>query len=216
MKENERKIKGSIGTSSKPLDLARTAAALAACMLWVFGARVQAQGRDEFCGSGWPRGFEAQPDRARSGRYVNSTYGYSVDVPAKLSAYISAVGPDRGFVVALSQAPRAYLRVDAGYDAFYDIDAAGVHRRDLNTVRLHDAVLGDQAAEAALASVAGGRYVMNVQCHGESGVGIHDAVIVVRNREIYRLDLQSAPDRYDEDRRQLEAMIRSWRWETIR
>jgi hypothetical protein len=45
---------------------------------------------------------------------------------------------------------------------------------------------------------------------------VHEAVIVVRRREIYRLDLQSTPDRLAQDQRQLDAMIRSWRWEAIR
>ena len=56
------------------------------------------------------------------------------------------MGPERGFVIVLSQLPRAYLRVDASYDAFYDINPAGVHQRDLNAIRLHDAVLTDEAA----------------------------------------------------------------------
>jgi hypothetical protein len=216
MQQNDRKIKGSIGPSSKQLDLARAFAALIVCLLPLLGGTAAAQSRDDYCGGGWPQGFEARPERVRSGRYVNPTYGYSVDVPAKLSAYISAVGPERGFVIGLSDSPRAFLRVDAGYDAFYDIDAMGVHRRDLSTVRLHDAVLADQAAGAALAQVAGARYLMHVQCHADGALGIHDEVIVVRNREIYRLDLQTTASRYEQDRLQLEAMMRSWRWETVR
>jgi hypothetical protein len=39
---------------------------------------------------------------------------------------------------------------------------------------------------------------------------------VLRNREIYRLDLQSTPERYGQDVRYLDAMLKSWRWEALR
>lgn len=176
-----------------------------------------AQGRSDFCGPGLPRGFEPAPERMRSGRYVNAAYGYSVAIPARLAGIVGATGPERGFLIALSDTPpRAYLRVDAGYDAFYDITAAGVHRRDLNTIRLHDAVVADEAAEVSLAREAGGRFLMRLQCRDGVDSILHETVIVVRSREIYRLDLQSTPERIAQDRRLLDAMIRSWRWEAIR
>lgn len=179
-------------------------------------AGASAQSRTDFCGPGLPRGFEPAPQRMRSGRYVNAAYGYSVDIPARLAGIVGAPGPERGFLIALSDTPRAYLRVDAGYDAFYDITAAGVHRRDLNTIRLHDAVVADEAAEVSLAREAGGRFLMRLQCGGGGDLVVHEAVLVVRSREIYRLDLQSTPERLAQDRRLLDAMIRSWRWEAIR
>jgi hypothetical protein len=73
-------------------------------------------------------------------------------------------------------------------------------------------LLNDRAEDTALAKVAGNRYVMLVQCHGEAAPLVHDELIVMRNREIYRLDLQSSPERYDADRRVLDAIARSWRW----
>jgi hypothetical protein len=112
----------------------------------------------------------------------------------------------------LSQSPRATLTASALYDIFYDITAPGVHRRDINAIRLHDALLNDRAEDSALASVAGARYVMLVQCHGEAEPLVHDELIVLRNREIYRLDLQSSPERYQADRQVLDAIARSWRW----
>jgi hypothetical protein len=36
----------------------------------------------------------------------------------------------------------------------------------------------------------------------------------MRNREIYRLNLQSVPERYAADAKVLNAMLRSWRWRT--
>ena len=177
---------------------------------------VHAQGRDSFCGRGLPPGFEAAAQRARSGRYVNPAYGYSVEIPAGLTAVVSLASPQRGFVVPLSDSPLAYLRVDAAYDAYYDITPAGVHQRDLNTIRLHDAVLGDEAAAESLSRERGGRFSVRLQCRGDVDIVVHEAVIVVRRREIYRLDLQSTPERLAKDRRQLDAMVRSWRWEPIR
>jgi hypothetical protein len=186
---------------------------IAVCALGVSGA---AAARGEFCGTLPAAGFDQPPHQAHIGRYLNAVYGYSVAVPTPLSAYTPSGGPERGFGIVLSWAPRAYLGVDAGYDAYYDITAAGVHRRDINAVRLHDLLLSDRASSYTLAHVAGERYVMRVQCAGNPQTYIHDDVIVVRNREVYRLNLQSVPERYTTDVKVLDAMLRSWRWEAIK
>jgi hypothetical protein len=216
MKRKNRKINAAVRQSSKRLDLCRIAAICALAPSLLGSAGAIAQSREDFCGRAVPQGFEPAPERSRSGRYVNAAYGYSVDIPAGLAGVVSAMGPERGLVIALSEMPRAYLRIDAGYDAFYDITPVGVHHRDLNTIRLHDAVVADEAAEVSLSHEAGGRFLMRLQCRGGGDIVVHEAVIVVRSREIYRLDLQSTPDRLAQDRRQLDAMIRSWRWEAIR
>ena len=137
-------------------------------------------------------------------------------IPQQLTAYTPAGGPARGFGIVLSWMPRAYLRVDAAYDVYYDITADGIHRRDLNAIRLHDDLLADQPASLNLDRTSGGRYLTRVQCAGDAHVYIHDDVIVVRNREIYRLDLQSLPERYASDVKVLDAMLRSWRWLAVR
>jgi len=217
MKRNNRKNNAAARKSSKRPDLRRAAGLCAVLTLSLLGsAAAAAQSREDFCGRGVPLGFDPAPQRMRSGRYVNAAYGYSVEVPIGMSGVISANGPERGLLLALSPMPRAYLRVDAGYDAFYDITPAGVHQRDLNTIRLHDAVIADEAAEVSLSHQAGGRFVTRLRCRDGADVVVHEAVIVLRSREIYRLDLQSTPDRLAQDRRWLEAMMRSWRWEAIR
>jgi hypothetical protein len=194
------------------MPMSKTAAWLCvvACSI---GASGTARARGEFCGTQPPAGFDQPPNQVRSGRYLNQLYGYSVDIPAPLSAYAKSEGPERGFGIVLSWLPRAYLSVDAAYDVFYDITADGVHRRDLNAIRLHDLVLDDQAASYSVAHADGGRYVTRVQCAGDAQVYIHDDVIVLRNREIYRLNLQSVPERYAGDVKVLDAMLRSWRWQ---
>ncbi len=56
-------------------------------------------------------------------------------------------------------------------------------------------------------------FLMRLQCRGASDMVVHEAVIVIRSREIYRLDLQSTPDRLSQDRRQLEVIDPlGWRW----
>jgi hypothetical protein len=182
---------------------------IAACAL---GVASLAQARGEFCGTVPAAGFDEPPNRVHSGHYDNPVYGYSVVIPASLHAYSPAAEPERGVGIVLSWSPRSYLRVDAAYDAYYDITSEGVHRRDINAVRLHDQLLSDQAAGYTLAHVAGGRYVMRVQCAGDPQVYVHDDVIVVRKREIYRLNLQSVPERYASDVKVLNAMLRSWTW----
>jgi hypothetical protein len=182
----------------------------AACALAAAGA---AHARGEFCGTAPPPEFEQAPNRVHTGPYVNPVYGYSVAIPAPLSAYTPGVGPERGFGIVLSWSPRAYLSVDAAYDAYYDISADGVHRRDINAIRLHDLVVSDQGSSYLLAHAAGGRYLTRVQCAGDPQIYIHDDVIVMRNREIYRLNLQSVPERYAIDVKVLNAMLRTWRWQ---
>ena len=183
--------------------------------LGALGAAGAAHARDEFCGTAPPAGFDQPPNRAHTGRYLNPVYGYSVAIPPALSAYSQSGGPERGFGIVLSWTPRAYLSVDAAYDVYYDITAAGVHRRDINAIRLHDLLVSDQASSYSLDHAAGGRYVTRVQCAGDARVYVHDDVIVMRNREIYRLDLQSVPERYAADVKALNAMLRSWRWQAI-
>lgn len=189
-------------------------ACLCACLLAEgLGAPYAALARAEFCGTLPPSGFDQPPAVAHTGRYSNPVYGYSVRIPAPLRAYTRTSGPERGFGIVLSWTPRGYLSIDAAYDAYYDISADGVHRRDINAMRLHDQVLGDQPSGYVLAHSAGGRYVTRVQCAPDPQIYIHDDVIVVRNREIYRLNLQSVPERYAADVRVLNAMLRSWRWQ---
>jgi hypothetical protein len=193
-----------------------TSACAYACLLaGMLVAPSAAMARGEFCGTLPPSGFDAPPAVGHVGRYSNPVYGYSVRIPAPLRAYTQATGPERGVGMVLSWAPRAYLSVDAAYDVYFDISADGVHRRDINAMRLHDQVLGDQASGYMLAHSAGGRYVTRVQCVSDRKVYIHDDVIVVRNREIYRLNLQSVPERYAADVKVLEAMLRSWRWQPV-
>ena len=107
----------------------RVRATLAAMALSVLTSVARAQSRADFCGPGVPQGFDSKSEHMRSARYVNAAYGYSVEIPSGLGALVNATGPERGFLVTLSEMPRAYLRVDAGYDAFYDITPAGVHHR---------------------------------------------------------------------------------------
>jgi hypothetical protein len=47
-------------------------------------------------------------------------------------------------------------------------------------------------------------------------VYIHDDVIVMRRREIYRVDLQTVPERYSQDVKLLEGIVRSWRWVPVK
>jgi hypothetical protein len=171
--------------------------------------------RGDYCGKIPQPGFDQPPNQQRAGRYLNAEYGYSVSIPPKLNGYVSAQGPERGFGIVLSWTPRAFLRVDAAYDAFFDITAGGVHRSDLVAIRLHDTVVDDQSSGVQLAHKEGARYLTRVRCGDDSQVFIHDRVIVMVNREIYRLDLQTVPERYGEDVKVLNAMLQSWRWEKV-
>jgi hypothetical protein len=149
---------------------------------------------------------------ARRGRYTNRLYGYAVTIPDQRLGYAPASAPARDLVIPLSAKPSALLRVDAAYDALYDISAAGVHTRDRVDVGLFDQLLSDDAQAFSLAGVAGGRYRMQVLCRADRQPLVLESIIVVRNREIYRLDLKTHPNRLREDEALLDAMAGSWSW----
>jgi hypothetical protein len=157
-------------------------------------------------------GFGRPSNLARSGLFEDVPYGYSVTLPAGITAYASADHPLQGFGIVLSWEPRVYLHVGAAYDVFYDMTAAGVHRRDVQGLRLHDKLLEDAAATDVLGGEAAERYHMQFQCPGDPQVYVHDDFIVMRNREIYRLELQTVPSRYGHDAQLLTDLQHSWRW----
>jgi hypothetical protein len=217
MKHNRQQINARKQQASNPLHAGwGLMAPLLGMLLGLCDTLAHAQTPADYCGKDPTANFDRPVSTAQLGRYTNPTYGYSLTIPKGLTALTEASGPQRGFVVILSMTPRAVLRVDAYYDAFYDITAAGVHRRDLNAIRLHDALLSDQGVRTALAHNPGGRYLMHLQCRGDPAVLIHEEIIALRNREVYRLDLHSTPDRYANDVRSLNAMLKSWRWEAVR
>lgn len=149
---------------------------------------------------------------ALTGRYANPPYGYALTIPAGLRGFAPAEGSARDIVIPLSARPRALLRVDASYDQFYDITAAGVHTRDSVDVRLFDQLLSDEAQPFALGGVDGSRYRMGVLCRGDPTAYVFEDIVVVRNREIYRLVLQTEPSRLPMDEAFLDALARGWSW----
>ena len=169
---------------------------------------------DPYCGGWPPAGFGHPPEVAHTGTVVNARYGYAVEVPAGLTAFTA---PDQlgGLGIVLSWTPRTFLRVQALYDVFFDISAGNVHLRDVGAIRLHDRLLGSASTPWSLDGTPGGRYRMQLQCPGHPQIYVRDDVIVVRNREIYRLDLQSVPSRYAADAQLFEQMLRTWRWVPI-
>jgi hypothetical protein len=215
MRNNDRKINATRDCACANSDLVR--ATLICVWIAVAGisAPVGAQSRDDYCGAGLPRVLTQPIDQARTGRYVNQTYGYSLAIPPGLQAYVAADGPERGFSILLSTEPLAFVRVDASYDVFYDITPAGVHQRDLSAIRLHDAVLEDSSLDAALAQEPARRSRMQLRCTAGNLLRAHEEIIALRRREIYRLDLQTTPERLGFDSRVLDALLRSWRWEPV-
>ncbi len=173
------------------------------------GAAIAAQ-NDPFCSPGLLAGLAEPTSTAHQGRYANAPYRYAVTIPAGLTGYTRAGMAARGFTILLANA--AALRVDATYDSFYDITAAGVHTRDAMDVRLLDRLVTQHAESYLLAGVPGGRYQMQVLCPDSRGIHVFEDVIVVRNREIYRVELQTTPQRLSQDEPLLQQLLGSWRW----
>ena len=159
-----------------------------------------------------PPDFERAPNRALMGQFDNAPYGYAVTIPRGMTAYTSPQDPVQGFGIVLSWEPRVYLQVNASYDVFFDITAAAVHRRDAQGLRLHDTLLEEQATPDTLGGEPAERDRMRFQCPGDPQVYLHDGYIVLRNREIYRLELQTVPARYAQDEALMNAIQGSWHW----
>lgn len=156
--------------------------------------------------------FEPASARPLTGQFDDAPYGYAVTIPPGITAQAAAGSPPPGFGILLSSTPRVYLRVEAAYDVFYDITAAAVHRRDVQGLRLHDRLLEERSASGSLGGEPAERDRMRFQCPGDPQIYLHDGFIVLRNREIYRLELQTVPARYAQDEALLQALQRSWRW----
>lgn len=215
MCNNDRKINGTRDCSCATSDLVRITLRWSLIAIAAISAPCGAQTRDDYCGADLPRALTQSVDQARSGRYVNQTYGYSVGIPSGMQAFVLPGGPARGFWVLLSTGPLAFVRVDASYDVFYDITPTAVHQRDLNAIRLHDVVLADSSLDAALSNEPARRSRMQLRCAVGGTLRAHEEVIALRRREIYRLDLQTTPERLAADSRVLDALVRSWRWEPV-
>ena len=160
--------------------------------------------------------FDRAPNRALIGQFNDAPYGYAVTIPSGLTAHAPPDTAVPGFGIVLSWEPRVYLQASAAYDQFFDITAAGVHRRDVQGLRLHDQLLEEQAVPDTLAGEPGVRVRMRFQCPGDPQIYLHEGFIVMRHREIYRLELQTVPARYAEDAALFDAMQRSWRWLPVR
>jgi hypothetical protein len=199
-----------MGSAGRPV-ISRTLAAGIACVLLHAGS-AGAQTREEFCARTPAAGFDRPPNPAYTGRYLNPTYGYGVRIPAPLVAHASVAGPERGFGIVLSWTPRAFLRVDASYDVFYDLTADGVHRSDLNAIRVHDALVADDAARAELDGVPGGHFRFQLLCLGDQTRYLIENILVIRRREVYRIQLQTTPERFERDHPVFEQLAHSWRW----
>src|ERR1019366_4970525 len=102
MKNKNRKINDPKPQSSNSLDVARVAVALCLSVIALTAVAVHAQTRDDYCGGRPPPGFDQPPSKAHTGRYVNDTYGYSLTIPAGVTAFNSASGTARGFDIRLT------------------------------------------------------------------------------------------------------------------
>lgn len=156
--------------------------------------------------------FEHAPNRPLVGAFEDPPYGYAVTIPPGLRAYTRADNPAPGFGIVLSWQPRVFVQVHAAYDQFYDITAAAVHRRDVQGIRLHDRLLEEKSTPDQLGGEPAERDQMRFQCPGDAQVYLLEDLIVLRHREVYRLELQTVPERLAQDLPLLDRMQRSWRW----
>jgi len=159
--------------------------------------------------------FERAPNRALVGQFDDAAYGYAVTIPSGLTAHTAPGELTAGFGIVLSWQPRVYLQVSAAYDVFYDLTAAAVHRRDVQGLHLHDTLLEEQATQTTLDGAPAELDRMRFQCPGDAQIYLHEGFIVLRNREIYRLELQTVPQRSAQDEALLDTMQRSWHWVAV-
>ena len=166
---------------------------------------------------------EADNDVSVTGRYTNFNYAYSVLVPrGMMGATSPAPMPQHGFGINLlnpaSSAwteekgwPQAYLWVDGSYNALLLTSFEEVINEQLKWTRddySHVRLIG--TAPTRLGRLPAVRFVM---AYGNSGEEMIEDQIVSFRREsdiIYSLSLRTPASRYDQDKRLIAEMQRTW------
>jgi len=155
-------------------------------------------------------------------RYSNYDYGYSVRIPKGLTGVRSpSPFPNHGFLIELSEHPKASVSVDASYNAAEwrsFADAINAHKRYFK-----DEVGGDVSVVARVPAVLGGlratRFMMK---RTESGpdTELQEVLLAFRNVPgevgiVYEIVLTTPTSRYNKDKHLIAELQRTWKLKNL-
>ena len=155
-------------------------------------------------------------------RYSNYDYGYSVRIPKGLTGVRSpSPFPNHGFLIELSEHPKASVSVDASYNAAEwrsFADAINAHKRYFK-----NEVGGEVSVVARVPAVLGGlratRFMMK---RTESGpdTELQEVLLAFRNVPgevgiVYEIVLTTPTSRYNKDKHLIADLQRTWKLKNL-
>jgi len=155
-------------------------------------------------------------------RYSNYDYGYSVRIPKGLTGVRSpSPFPNHGFLIELSEHPKASVSVDASYNAAEwrsFADAINAHKRYFK-----DEVGGEVSVVARVPAVLGGlratRFMMK---RTESGPDTELQEVLLAFRRVpgevgivYEIVLTTPTSRYNKDKHLIAELQRTWKLKNL-
>jgi hypothetical protein len=166
------------------------------------------------------RGVQEQSDYVKvKDRYSNHDYGYSVRIPKGLTALQSRPPfPNHGFVIELSEHPKASLSVDASYNAAEWSSFAEAIAGHLEYFK-HD-VGGEVSVVARTPTLLGGlraiRFTMKSKTSAASDPKVREVLLAFRKAPgevgiVYEITLTTLSSRYDKDKHLLVDLQRTWK-----
>lgn len=154
------------------------------------------------------------------GQYSNYDYGYSVRIPKELTALGSRPPfPNHGFVIELSDHPKASVSVDASYNAAEWSSFNNAINAHLGYFK--DAVGSEVRVVARAPTVLGGlraiRFTMKPKTSGGNDPEVREVLLAFRKAAgeeigiVYEIVLTTPSSRYEKDKQLLADLQRTFR-----
>ncbi|HEX8069127.1 MAG TPA: hypothetical protein VF546_04185 [Pyrinomonadaceae bacterium] len=164
------------------------------------------------------------PDKvATTGKYSNTYFGFSMVIPKERQGVWNSgrcdpdekvgcvcLGPDHGRAIPLGEG--AGIEVFAGFGREPRFTLADYEREELAIIQERPGVETVEVlstGEARLGKLAALRYVVRVGAQGKQLIEEH--IIAVDKGVEYTLVLSSPAGRYEQDKREFEQVVKSWR-----
>jgi hypothetical protein len=151
-------------------------------------------------------------------RYSNYDYGYSVRIPKGLTGVRSpSPFPNHGFLIELSEHPKASVSVDASYNAAEwrsFADAINAHKRYFK-----DEVGGEVSVVARVPAVLGGLRATRFMMKSKTSE-VQEVLLAFRNVPgevgiVYEIVLTTPTSRYNKDKHLIADLQRTWKLKNL-
>jgi hypothetical protein len=157
------------------------------------------------------------------GRYSNYDYAYSVQIPKGLTALQSRPPfPNHGFVIQLSDHPKADLAVDASYNAAEWSSFNDAINAHLGYFK--DEVGGEVGVVGRAHTFLGGlraiRFTMKPKNPTSNDPAVREVLLAFRKAPgevgiVYEISLTTPTSRYDKDKQFVAILQRTWRLKSL-